>query len=95
MQGSGIAQLYSAGLRAGWSGVRVPGEAANFSLHHHVYTGSGAHPASYLMGTRGTFPRDKAAGREADHWLQSSVEVKNAWNYTSTLPIRPHGVVLS
>jgi len=22
----------------------------NFSLHHHVQTGSGAHPASYSMG---------------------------------------------
>jgi len=27
-----------------------------------VQTGSGAHPASYPMGTRGSFPRGKAAG---------------------------------
>jgi hypothetical protein len=31
--------------------------AGNFSLHHHVQNGSGAHPASYPMGTGG-----KAAG---------------------------------
>jgi hypothetical protein len=27
----------------GWSGVRVPVEAGNFSPHHRVQTGSGAH----------------------------------------------------
>jgi hypothetical protein len=27
--------------------------AENFSLHHRVQTGSGAHPASYPTGTRG------------------------------------------
>jgi hypothetical protein len=37
----------------------------------------------------------KQPGREADHSLPSSVEVKNAWSYTSTLPIHLHGVVLS
>jgi hypothetical protein len=33
-----------------------------FFLHHRVQTGSGAHPASYPMGTRGSFPGGKAAG---------------------------------
>jgi hypothetical protein len=37
----------------------------------------------------------KRPGREADHSLPSSAEVKNAWSYTSTPPIRLHGVVLS
>jgi hypothetical protein len=41
-------------------GVRVPAWARNFSLHHHVQTGSGAHPASYRMDTRGSFPGGKA-----------------------------------
>jgi hypothetical protein len=36
----------------------VPG---NFSLHHRVKNGSGAHPASYPIGTRGSFPGGKAA----------------------------------
>jgi hypothetical protein len=30
--------------------------AGNFSLHHRVQNGSGAHLASYPMGTRGSFP---------------------------------------
>jgi hypothetical protein len=31
------------------------------SLLHRVQTGSVAHPASYKMGTRDSFPRGKAA----------------------------------
>jgi hypothetical protein len=53
---------WSAGVRAGWAGVRVPAEAGNFSLHHRVQTGFGAHPTSYPMCTWGSFPRGKAAG---------------------------------
>jgi hypothetical protein len=35
----------------------------NFSLiHHRVQNGSGAYPASYPMGTRGSFPGGQAAG---------------------------------
>jgi hypothetical protein len=33
----------------------------DFSLLHIVQTGSAAHPASYPMGTGGSFPRGKAA----------------------------------
>jgi hypothetical protein len=57
-----IAQRYSAGLRAGWSRVWFPEGAGNVSLHHRVQTGSGAHPASYPMSTKGSFPQCKAAG---------------------------------
>jgi len=32
-----------------------------FSLHCHVQSGSGAHPASYPMGTGGSFPGGKVA----------------------------------
>jgi hypothetical protein len=39
-----------------------PEGAGNFSLHHRVQNGSGAHPASYLMGTTGSFPGGKVAG---------------------------------
>jgi hypothetical protein len=38
------------------------GGAGNFSLHHRVKNGSGAHPASYPMGARGSFLGGKAAG---------------------------------
>jgi hypothetical protein len=48
------------------------------------YTDSGAHPASYPMGTRGSFPGVKRPGREADHSPPYSAEVKNVWSYTST-----------
>jgi hypothetical protein len=47
------------------------------------------------MGTRGSFPGVKRPGREADHSPLYSVEIKNAWSYTSIPPIRLHGVVLS
>jgi hypothetical protein len=44
------------------SRVRFTSWAGDFSLHHRVQNGSGAHPASYPMGTRGCFPGCKAAG---------------------------------
>jgi hypothetical protein len=58
--------------------------AGNFSLHHHVQNGSGAHAAPYPMGTRVLFLKVKRPGREADHSPPSSGEIKNAWSYTST-----------
>jgi hypothetical protein len=44
------------------SRVRFPVRAENFSLHHRVQNGSGAHPDSYPTGTGGSFPGGKAAG---------------------------------
>jgi len=44
------------------SRVQLPAGAGNFSLHHRVQNSSGAHPASYQMGTRGSFAGVKAAG---------------------------------
>jgi hypothetical protein len=56
----GIALGY--GLDDRGSGFRFPAEAGNFSLHHHVKNGSAAHPASYPMDTRSSFPGGKVAG---------------------------------
>jgi hypothetical protein len=57
--------------------VRSPTGAEDFSSSPCVQTDSGAHPASYLMGTGGPFPWAKARpGRDADHSLLSSAEVK-------------------
>jgi hypothetical protein len=42
--------------------LRFPAGAGNFSVHHRVQNGSGAHAASYPMDTRGSFPGGKAAG---------------------------------
>jgi hypothetical protein len=50
------------GLDDRGSGVRFPAGVGNFSLHHWVQNGSGPHPASYPVGTRGSFPGGKAAG---------------------------------
>jgi hypothetical protein len=55
----GIALGY--GLDDRGSRVRFPAGAGNFSLHHRVQKGSGAHPASYPVGIRGSFPGGKAA----------------------------------
>jgi hypothetical protein len=46
------------------------------------------------MGTRGTLPRVKRPGREADRSPPSNAEVKNAWSYISTPPMRLHAMVL-
>jgi hypothetical protein len=56
----GIALGY--GLDDRDSRVRFPAGSGNFSPHHSVQNGSGAHPACYPMGTRGSFPGGKAAG---------------------------------
>jgi hypothetical protein len=59
-------------------GVQSPAGAKDFSSILFVQTGSGAHPASSPMGTRGPFPRGKARpGRDADHSPPSSAEVVN------------------
>jgi len=52
-------------------GVSSPGMDWEFSLHRPVQTGSEAHPASYPMGTRGSFPGNKAAG--AWSWSLTSI----------------------
>jgi hypothetical protein len=36
-----------------------------FSLHHRVQNGPGTHPASYPLGTKGSFLGVKRPGREA------------------------------
>jgi hypothetical protein len=52
---------------------RSPTEAEDFSSSPCVQTGSGAHTASYPMGTGGR----ERPGRDADHSPPSSAEVKN------------------
>jgi hypothetical protein len=41
------------------------------------------------------YPGVKRSGREAGHTPPSSADVKNAWSYTSTLPIFLHSVILN
>jgi hypothetical protein len=84
----GITLGYEPDYRA--SRVRFPARAENFYLHHRVQNGSGAHPASYPMGTRGSF-----LGRESDHSLTSSAEVKERVEIYLHSPVCLHGMVLS
>jgi hypothetical protein len=65
----GIALGY--GLDDRGSRVRFPTGAENFSLHYRAQNGSGAHPASYPMGTRGAFLGGKVTG--AWSWPLTSI----------------------
>jgi hypothetical protein len=56
--------------------VRFPAGAGNYSFHHRVHNGSGAHPAPCRMGTRALSLGVKRPGREADHSPSSNAEVK-------------------
>jgi hypothetical protein len=91
--GARIAQWYSAGLRRGWSMVRVLAGAGNFSLHR-VQTGSGAHPASYPMGTSDSFVGGKAAGSWS--WPLTFIYCggQECVEFYLHSPIRLHGTVL-
>jgi hypothetical protein len=74
--------FYFARLGSGLFPFRI-----NYEIKNHIdKTGSGAHPTSYTMGTRGSFPGVKRPGREADHSPTTSAEVKKIWIYTSTPP---------
>jgi hypothetical protein len=55
-------------------GLRVEGPGLNF---RSVQTGSGAHPASYPMGTGALSPAVKRPGGEVGHSPPSSAKVKN------------------
>jgi hypothetical protein len=80
---SSVSTALCYGLDDRGSTFRFPAGAGNVSLHYRVPNDSGAHPASYPMGTRGSFPGAKRPDREADHSSPSSAGVKNAWSYTS------------
>jgi hypothetical protein len=46
----------------GWRlGARFPAETRDFSVLHSIQTDSEHHLASYLIGTRGSFPGGKVA----------------------------------
>jgi hypothetical protein len=74
---AGVAQSVQ-GLPLDWTtGIWPPTEAESFSSSLCVQTGSGAHPASYTMGTGGSFPGGKGRpGRDIKHSLSSSAEIK-------------------
>jgi hypothetical protein len=57
---SSVSIVLGYGVDSWGSRVRFLVGAGNFSLHC-IQNGSEAHPASYPMGTRGSFPGGKAA----------------------------------
>jgi hypothetical protein len=59
---SSVCIVLGYGLDDRGSRVRLPAGAGNFSLHYRVQNSSEAHPVSYPMGTRCSFPVGKAAG---------------------------------
>jgi hypothetical protein len=74
-------------------GVRVP---VGSRILHIFQTGFGVHPAPYPVETEGVLSLGaKRLGREAKHSPPTRAEVKKMWIYTSTLPNRLHGIVLS
>jgi hypothetical protein len=80
----------------GWMiGGLSPGRGWEFSLHHCVQTGSGAHPASYPAVPEALSLGVKQPGCEADHSPPSSAEVKDVWSCFSTPPVHLHGMVLN
>jgi hypothetical protein len=89
----GIALGY--GLDDRGSTVWFPVETGNFSLYHRVQTGSGPTQPPIQCVPEELSQGLKRPEREAGHSPPNSAEVENAWSYTSTIPIRLHGVVLS
>jgi hypothetical protein len=55
----------------------IPSRTKRFSLQRYFHTGSGAHSASYTMGTGVVSLGVKWLGHEADHSPPSSTQVKN------------------
>jgi hypothetical protein len=72
--------------------VRSPREA-DFSSSPCVQTGSGAHPASYPMGTLGSFPGGRARpGRDLTTHPHLVPRLRMSRSYTSCPPMCLHGV---
>jgi hypothetical protein len=71
------------GTATGWTAtVWFPTGARDFSYFHSVQTNSGAHPASYTMGTRGSFTVPQWSWPLTFIYCQG----QEWWNYTSTSP---------
>jgi hypothetical protein len=66
-----------------------------FSLLHVVQTGSGAHPASYPMGTGGSLSEVKAAGAWSWPLISSYGRGQENVDLYIHSHIRLHGVVLN
>jgi hypothetical protein len=70
----------------------IPLHGQSLSLPHSVQSCSRTHPASYPVGTWGSFPMGKAA--RAWSWHPSSAEVKMVELYLHS-PVYLHGIVVN
>jgi hypothetical protein len=93
--GARIAQWYSAGIRLDDRGFENQQGLGIFlfTTESRPALEPTEPPIQWLPGALSLVV--KRPGREADHSPPSSVELKNAWGYTSTPPISLHGVMLS
>jgi hypothetical protein len=93
-RGSSVGIALGYGLDDRGSTVQFPAEAGNFSLTtvSRMALGPAQPPIQCVPGA---FSQGiKRPECEADNSPPSIAEVKNAWSYTSTPPIRLHSVVL-
>jgi hypothetical protein len=86
--GAGVAQSVWC-LTTDWTtGVRSPTDAEDISTSLCVQTGSGAHSSSCTVGTGGkAWP-----GRDVDHSPHLVPRLRMSRSYTSSHPLRFHGV---
>jgi hypothetical protein len=99
--GSNISHDSSVGIALGYglddrgSRVRIPAGSGNFlfTTASRMALGPTQPPIQWVPGSLSLGVR--RPGREADHSLPSSTEVKNEWIYNSSPQIRLHGVILS
>jgi hypothetical protein len=87
-----IATGYGLDDKRDWSLSFGGGKNFQFSMLSRPALGSTQLPIQWVPGF---FLRVKRPGRETDHSPPTSAEVKKMWIYTSTPPIRLHGVELN
>jgi hypothetical protein len=73
--------------------VRFPAGIGNFTTASRPALGPTQSPIQWVPGALSLGVKQPV--READHSPHLVPRSNNAWSYTSTLPIRLHGVVLS
>lgn len=59
--------------------VSVPSKLRDFSLHHHIQTGSEALITSYPLSAKDLLSEVKWPEHEADHTFSYNAKVKNEW----------------
>lgn len=64
-------------------GLDIWGITIWLPVEQDIETGSGAHTASYSMGTNCSFSSVKMLRYEADHWPPGITKVQNKWNCIS------------